>query len=118
MHSGDRVPLVPASADATRIIAEITQKGFGITGVVDERGTLLGTISDGDVRRHFADLDGRTAADVMMLEPVTLTAADDIGIALDLIRSHRISALYIIDAETGAVEGIVHLQDLLRVGVL
>jgi len=118
MHSGDRVPLVSASADATRIIAEITQKGFGITGVVDERGKLLGTITDGDVRRHFADLDGQTATEVMMMEPVTLTAADDIGIALDLIRGHRISALYIVHADTGVVEGIVHLQDLLRVGVL
>lgn len=117
MHGGDRVPLVSPDASGSETVAEITRKGFGIAGVVDAEGQLLGTISDGDVRRHFDELDHCTAGQVMVTHPVTLALEGDVGEALDLIRTHRISALFIVD-EGGTVRGLVHLQDLLRIGVI
>ena len=118
MHGGERVPLVAASATVDDIIAEITLKGFGIAGVTNANGILLGTISDGDIRRHFDELTGRSAAELMMHDPVTLRPDSDVGEALDLMRTHRISAIYIVNAQAGRVEGLVHLQDLLRIGIL
>ncbi len=118
MHGGERIPLVPARADAAEIIAEITTKGFGIAGVADDEGRLLGTITDGDIRRHFDALGHCSAAEVMMTHPVTLPADGDVGEALDLMRTHRISALFVTDAATHRVLGLVHIQDLLRVGIL
>ncbi len=51
-------------------ILEMTSKGFGCTGVVDETGELLGIITDGDLRRHMADgLLQQTAREVMTAEP-------------------------------------------------
>lgn len=118
MHGGDRLPLVRAEADAVSFVAEITAKGFGIAGVTDTDGILIGTISDGDVRRHLETLDRASAGDVMVAHPVTLPRDGDVGQAMDLMRTHRISTVFVVDGERGRVEGLVHLQDLLRIGIL
>jgi CBS domain-containing protein len=54
----------------------------------------------------------------MAADPITLVDDGDLGEALDLMRSHRISALYIVAGDSGKAVGMVHLQDLLRIGVL
>lgn len=118
MHGGDRVPLVGVSATAAELVAEITAKGFGIVGVTNGEGRLVGTVSDGDIRRHFDSLDNCSAGEIMMTHPVALPPDGDIGEALDLMRTHRISALFVTDAATGGVAGLVHIQDLLRIGVI
>jgi arabinose-5-phosphate isomerase len=79
---------------------------------------LIGTISDGDLRRHFDDLPGLTARELMVTHPVTLDVGADVGEALLKMRTHRISALFVVAPGTLIVEGLVHLQDLLRVGVI
>lgn len=117
MHGGGRVPLLGMDSTGPEIIAEVSAKGFGIVGIVDAGRALAGTISDGDIRRHLDDFGACTAADVMVTHPVTLSPDGDVGTALDLMRTHRVSALFIV-AEGGEVLGVVHIQDLLRVGIL
>ena len=53
MHSGDQLPLIPRIATLSRGIVEMTSKRFGIAGVVDEAGHLVGALTDGDLRRAF-----------------------------------------------------------------
>lgn len=117
MHGGDRIPLLHADADGGQIIAEISIKGFGIAGVIDETGALIGTISDGDIRRHAQVFGNCVAGDVMVTHPVTLPPDADLGTALELIRTHRVSALFVVEPESCRVLGVVHIQDLLRVGI-
>lgn len=117
MHGGDRIPLVSAIATAAEVVAEISAKGFGITAVIDtEKGTLLGAITDGDLRRHFAGLDQAVARDLMSADPVSLDDGEDVDRALELMRQHRLSALFVTTRRTREVVGIVHIQDLLRSG--
>ncbi|OYX52580.1 MAG: hypothetical protein B7Y97_00070 [Sphingomonas sp. 32-66-10] len=116
MVGGDRLPLVPASATGVDVVREITAKGLGIVGVTDAAGQLIGAISDGDIRRHAMDIATLSARDLMTPDPVTIDAAADISQALDLMRMHRISTLFVVDA--GRATGLVHIQDLLRAGIL
>lgn len=118
MHGGARMPLVSTDATAMEAIDEIDAKGFGITGVVDPRsGRLSGAISDGDLRRHL-QCPAAIAADLMTRDPVALHVDSDVEQALDVMRNNRISAVFIVNEDAGQPIGIVHVQDILRTGII
>jgi arabinose-5-phosphate isomerase len=95
--------------------------GFGIAGVVDPAGRLIGAITDGDLRRHFADLSAATAEEVMTLNPVTVSANMYAEEALQLLNEHKITGAFVIEpnapVNTNVPVGIVHIHDFLRLGL-
>lgn len=115
MHRGDQIPLVAAGAGMREAIVQISAKGFGCVGIVDEKGRLSGIITDGDLRRHMDnDLLAMRVEDVMTRNPKTIDPETLVASALDIINSSSITALIIVDK--GLPAGIVHLHDLLRIG--
>ncbi len=118
MHGGERMPLVFEDASIDEILTEIDRKGLGIVGVVEAAGgALTGVITDGDLRRHYRDADTQSAGQLSSKTPVTVFADTEIGMALSTMRSNRISAIFVIDPDDGVPIGIVHVQDLLRIGI-
>lgn len=119
MHIGDQMPLVPAAMPMRDVVIAITQKSFGIAGVVDADGTLVGVITDGDLRRHVERLLMSTAADVMTTEPKTVpegTYAED---ALAIMNANKITALFVMrhDAPQQPA-GLLHIHDFSRMGLI
>ena len=117
MHKGDRLPLVSADETMATALVTMTQKSFGCLGVVDADGRLAGVITDGDLRRHMGEslLTARTA-DIMTRRPKTIQSKALASSALDLLNRSRITALFVVD--DGKPVGIVHVHDLLRLGVV
>ena len=117
MHTGDHVPRVGPGAPMRDVLFEMTRKRFGMTTVVDEADRLLGVISDGDLRRqmekHGDGMLGRSAAECMTREPVTVGARELATHALNLMEERRITSLVIVDGDR-VVKGVVHLHDLWR----
>jgi len=119
MHAGPAMPLIEVSAPMSEVLIEMTQKSFGCAGVIDGRGVLVGIITDGDLRRHMGvDMVTRTAEDVMTRRPKV--GRPDM-LAADILREMtvgqpKITQLFLVDAE-GAPKGLVHLHDLLRIGL-
>jgi arabinose-5-phosphate isomerase len=72
MHDGKDVPLVPATASMREAITTMTELSFGVAGIVNEQGELVGVITDGDLRRNVDVLATSSAADIMTPEPVTI----------------------------------------------
>lgn len=118
MHGGEQLPLVESGASVAQAILEMTSKGFGCTGVVDAAGTLIGIVTDGDLRRHMANgLLEQTAGEIMTRAPRTIAGTELLSEALKRMTAltPRISAIFIVE---GALPvGIVHLHDCLRAGV-
>ncbi len=116
MHKGDRLPTVGAHAAMGEAMVEISAKGFGCVGVLDEAGRLVGIITDGDLRRHMRpDLMGARVTQVMTAAPKAI-AGDLLAVeALEMLNSRKITALFVVD--DGRPVGIVHFHDLLRLGV-
>jgi len=112
-------PQVPTSASLREVIMEITSKRLGATAVTDEKGSLLGIVTDGDLRRMLEkniSTEGMTARDIMTAGPKTVEA-DALAIeALDLMRTHDITQLVVTGA-TGYM-GFIHLHDLIREGII
>jgi arabinose-5-phosphate isomerase len=117
MHRGDRIPLVAHGSLMANAIVEISAKGFGCAGVIDDAGKLIGIITDGDLRRHMkAHLMAEPVMTVMTPAPMTI-GADALAVeALEILNSRKITALLVVNANI-VPEGIVHFHDLLRLGV-
>lgn len=117
MHRGTDLPLVGETAAMTDVVSMISAKGFGCAIVVVPDGRLAGIVTDGDLRRHLgAGWGGRLARDVMTTGPRTIKP-DALAVeALELVDRSRISALIVCDADNRPA-GLVHVHDLLRLGV-
>ncbi len=116
MHSGDRVPTVRSTTPLREVVATMSAKGFGMTCVTDDRGTLLGVITDGDIRRQLStDIDplAQTAADLMTTTPITIEPSALAVEALNLLEDRRVTSVVVVD-DDNRVAGIVHLHDLWR----
>lgn len=119
-HTGDEVPIVYEDTPMTDVIIEMTSKGFGATAVIDKDGKLVGIITDGDLRRFVkngGDFNTAKARDVMTKTPKTAKANELAVEALKRMEDHKITVLIVIDDE-GKPEGIIHMHDILKAGVL
>jgi arabinose-5-phosphate isomerase len=117
MHTGERIPRIDVNARMADAIVEMTTKGFGCVAAFEAGGRLVGIVTDGDLRRHLkADFSLETPVGrVMTRSPRTIAPDALVAEALESI-SHKISALLV--EEKGAVVGIVHFHDLMRIGAV
>jgi arabinose-5-phosphate isomerase len=87
-----------------------------MTCVVDQHHTLLGIITDGDLRRHIErgePILQMTAAEVMTKDPVTISPDMLAAEALNIMERRKITALVVV-ANEHRVAGVVHLHHLWR----
>ncbi|MEO0911517.1 MAG: KpsF/GutQ family sugar-phosphate isomerase [Pseudomonadota bacterium] len=117
MHGPSELPMVAATTPMSEVLITITSQGFGVAGVAAADGTLLGIITDGDLRRHMANLMACTAGDVMTPDPVTITAQARASDALALMNKQKITTLFVMDSRNRP-EGILHIHDCLRAGIV
>ncbi len=116
MHTD--MPLVPAHTPMSEALLAISQKGFGVVGVTDPQGHLVGIVTDGDLRRHMDGLLSHTAGEVMTPSPRTIGPEALAEKALALMNDRKITCLFVVDPEgSGAAVGILHIHDCLRAGV-
>ena len=98
----------------------VAADGRPVTAVVDGTGRLVGAVTDGDLRRAIqshGDLRALVAHALMTRAPKTVPADALAEQALAVMEEHAISALFVVDPE-GRPVGVLHLQDLLRAGVV
>lgn len=120
MHGSDRLPLVSQDAGMPDAISVMTSGCFGLAGVTDEVGALIGIISDGDLRRRFGVLATAFAREVMTLSPKVIPADMPAGEALAFLNDNKITAAFVVDDPAAGPQvpvGIIHIHDLLRQGL-
>lgn len=121
MHGAGRLPLIAPGASVPDAILAMTSGGFGIAGVTDEAGNLLGVITDGDLRRHFDELTVAKAGDIMSSAPKTIPVDMVAEEALILLNEEKITAAFVMErrdtATPGKPVGVVHMHDFIRLGL-
>lgn len=111
----ENLPIVRKEADMKEVILEMTAKR-GITSVVDERGRVVGVITDGDLRRLLErekDIFSFTAEEVMTTNPKIIDKGALAVEAANRMEHYGITALIVVDDKKRPI-GIVHLHDLMR----
>lgn len=118
MHGGEALPTVAVTAPMSDTLIEISQKGFGVAGVTDAGGLLVGIITDGDLRRHMDGLLSLTAADVMTADPTTIPPGALAEEAVAIMNQRNITCLFVVDPDSKQpAEGLLHIHDCLRAGL-
>ncbi len=120
MHSDDQIPHVSASASLRDALLEMTNKGLGMTAIVDDQQKVLGIYTDGDLRRtldknvdvHTARVSEVMTPDCKTIQPHLLAAE-----ALTLMQQNKINAMLVVDADNTLI-GALNMHDLLKAGVV
>lgn len=98
---------------------EMTQKGLGMTTVLDDNDALLGIFTDGDLRRALdkdIDFHNTPVSSVMTMTCSTIDPEKLAAEALQVMEEKKINALVSVDGER--VVGVINMHDLLRAGVI
>jgi len=120
MHRGDQIPMVNENSGISIIISEITKKRLGVTLITDKKNQLKGIITDGDLRRmieHKKDISKVRARELSKSLPKCIKKDDLATKAVQLMEEYSITSLVV--SENGKkIEGIIHLHDLLKAGIV
>ena len=120
MRIGAQVPKVAPDTPLADGLMEVTRKGLGMTGIVDQADRVLGVFTDGDLRRALdraADLHRTRMDEVMNRQAKTVRPGMLAAEAVLLMETHRITSLLVLDADDKLV-GALNVHDLLRAGVV
>ncbi len=120
MQSGDAMPVVTADVPLADGLMEMTEKGLGMTAIVDSENRIAGIFTDGDLRRALDDgVDVRTTRmDEIMHTRCKTIAADVLAVeAVVLMEDNKITSLLVADEELRLV-GALNIHDLFRAGIM
>ena len=120
MHTGKAMPTVPTTATLRDALEEITQKGMGMTAIVEPDLKVVGIFTDGDLRRALdkqIDIHNTKITQIMTIAGKTITA-DYLAVdALTIMQNHKITAVLVVDEQQTLI-GVLHMHDLLRAKVI
>jgi len=119
MRTGTDIAKSKEDTPLSKVILEITSKRLGATCVMSQAGKLAGIVTDGDLRRLLEkqqDIRNLKAKDVMSRNPKTVQAGILAMKALNVMETHSINQLIVVD-DQGDPVGMVHIHDLLKAGL-
>ena len=121
MHRDSDMPLVREETPVKEAILVITSKRLGVTGVTNDRGDLVGAITDGDLRRGLeskGDIFRLKAKDLMTRNPKIIPPDALAARALAVMEEYSITSLFVLQNGGRKPIGIIHLHDLLKAGIV
>tara|TARA_B100001250_G_scaffold159127_2_gene136669 strand:- start:798 stop:1775 length:978 start_codon:yes stop_codon:yes gene_type:complete len=122
VHTGDQVPFVNTHTNIKDCLLKISNKGLGVTGVLNNNESLVGVITDGDIRRALSatgnEIFDQTAEQIMSKEPKSISI-DTLAIsALEYMEKLDITSLFVYSEKNQKKpDGIIHIHDLLKAGI-
>ncbi|WP_298851042.1 KpsF/GutQ family sugar-phosphate isomerase [uncultured Ruegeria sp.] len=116
MHSD--MPVVLTGTPMSEALLVMSQKSFGVVGVTDDAGRLLGIVTDGDLRRNMDGLLDKTTEQVMTENPTTIAPGAMAEEAVAIMNDRKITSLFVVDPDAAEqAQGLLHIHDCLRVGL-
>lgn len=106
---------VPLDADFSEVVSAITEGRKGAVAVLNGDGTLAGIVTDGDVRRAFAqNISAVAAGDIMSRSPITVTPDQRMSDVVDLLAANKIANLFVVEDDRPVA--VVHVAELMQAG--
>lgn len=123
MHPTGKIAVVPADASLRDAVVSMTAFPHGAAIVATDDGTLLGIITDGDLRRalhKYENLSAVSAKELMTTKPACAFESMSLGDAARVMedRPSQISVLPVLDAPGGKVAGLIRIHDIYQAGLV
>jgi len=120
MRTDDAIPRVTSDVKLSDGLMEMTEKGLGMTAVVDASMKILGIFTDGDLRRALdAGVDVHNTAMHTVMHSECKTTSDEVlaAAAVHLMEENKITSLLVADNENRLI-GALNIHDLFRAGIM
>jgi arabinose-5-phosphate isomerase len=120
MHSGEKVPIVRTGTLLADALLEMSEKGLGMTAIVDQDGRLLGLLTDGDLRRALQkriDVHATLVDAVMTRNPRTVAPEQLAAETVKYMEQFRINGFLVLDENKHPI-GAFNMHDLFQAGVV
>ena len=116
MHKGREMPLIESNKKMGSMLILMTEKRLGCVGIVNQKKSLIGVVTDGDLRRNMnKNLLEKKIADIMTKKPKVISQEKLAVEALNLMNKHKITQLFVTNRSIPM--GVIHIHDLYRVGI-
>ncbi|PIB23439.1 KpsF/GutQ family protein [Amylibacter kogurei] len=124
MHTRDTLPLCDQSAPIIDVLGKSSEKSFGVVGLTDDAGALVGIITDGDIRRYITTKSEGSmkqamwetqAHEIMTRGSICFTSDQLSAHALYVLQENKISTAFVLDG--GKPVGLITMLQLLSAGV-
>ncbi len=115
MRKRSEMAIVKHDFSMSNIISSMTDTGFGVAVLVDDKGILSGIITDGDLRRNIYNLLTYSPRDIATLNPKSVKPNDLVSIALEKMEKSKIYAVVVVEEDQPV--GLLRMHDILRSGI-
>ena len=115
MRKKNEMAIVKEDLTMSSVVSCMTQSGFGVAILVDEKGTLTGIITDGDLRRNINDILTFSPREIATLNPTSVKRTDLVSVALEKMEKSKVYAIVVIEDDTPI--GLLRMHDVLRSGI-
>ena len=112
--------MVEADTPMLEAIEEISQKHLGMTAEVSNDNTLIGILTEGDLRRlisRVGDIRDLKVGEVMTRDPKTISADDLAVSAVKKMANFQCNQLLVTD-ENNHLNGALNIHDLMKAKVI
>lgn len=119
MHGSESIPRVLPTDSWKTVLLTMSEKRLGLAVVMEEE-SVLGVVTDGDVRRFVQSgkfNDTAKARDLMTTQPKFISEDALVIEARELVESNSIQQL-LVKNSSGVLSGVLHVYDLLKKKVL
>ena len=122
IHKDDRIPFVYEDTSLKDALLTISEKGLGITAVLNINESLIGIVTDGDIRRGLEkegnNIFDKKVKDFMSKNPKTIPSNTLAITALEIMERHNITSLFVYSSDgLTKPDGVVHIHDILKTGI-
>ena len=115
MRNKSEMAIVKDDLTMSSVVSCMTQSGFGVAILVDEKGTLSGIITDGDLRRNINDILTFSPREIATLNPTSVKRTDLVSVALEKMEKSKVYAIVVIEDDKPI--GLLRMHDVLRSGI-
>ena len=115
MRNKREMAIVKNDLDMNSIVSRMTDTGFGVAVLVDEKGVLSGVITDGDLRRNINDIPTSSPREIATSKPISVEPNDLVSVALEKMEKSKVYVIVVIEGDQPV--GLLRMHDILRSGI-
>ncbi len=115
MRHPEEMAIIALGTSMRELILKMTETGYGLAVLIGEDKSILGVISDGDLRRNAENLFDQDPVVIASQSPISVSPSDLIGSAMNKMEAYKVYSILVED--NGQPVGLLRMHDLLRAGV-
>ena len=115
MRPLEEMAVIEPGTPMKELILQMTETGYGLAVLVAEDRSILGVITDGDLRRNAENLFDQDPSAIASSSPISVLPTDLIVEAINKMEINKVYSILVLEEKKPI--GLLRMHDLLRAGI-